>query len=82
MQHVEIQEFRERAAELLTGTEAITVESQGHAVGVYLPLPHSARPEALESLIALRAAVAAALSNRQITEDELADLFDLRRPIS
>lgn len=82
MQRVEIEEFRERAAELLTGTEALTVESQGQAVGVYLPLPHPARAEAQESLVALRTAVVAALATGQLTEDELADLFDLRRPIS
>lgn len=82
MQHVEIEEVRERASELLTGTEALTVEHQGHAVGVYLPLPQPAQRNAQDSLDALRAAISAALANGQMTVDELADLFDLRRPVS
>ena len=81
MKRVGIQELCERASEVLTGNEVLTVERQGQAVGVYLPLSspdHNAR----DSLAALRTAVAAALANGQMTEDELADLFDLRRPLS
>jgi hypothetical protein len=82
MQHVEIEEVRERASELLTGSEALTVEHQGHVVGVYLPLPQPDQQGGQDSLAALRAAIAAALSNGQLTVDELADLFDLRRPVA
>jgi hypothetical protein len=82
MQRVEVQKFKERASELLTGTEALTVESHGQAVGVYLPLLQPSEQAAQDSLAALRAAIAAALTNGQLTEDELADLFDLRRPVS
>lgn len=82
MQHVEFDEVRERASELLTGTEALTVEHQGHAVGVYLPLGQSARPDGQNGLDALRAAIAAALANGQMTVDELADAFDLCYPMS
>jgi hypothetical protein len=81
MKRVGIQEFCERASELLSGNEVVTVERQGQAVGVYLPLSSSPDHNAQDSLAALRAAVAAALANGQMTEDELADLFDLRRPL-
>ena len=82
MQHVEIEDVRERASELLTGSEALTVEHDGHPVGVYLPLPQPAQQGARDTLVALRAAIAAALDNGQMTADELADLFDLRRPVA
>jgi hypothetical protein len=78
MKRVGIQELCERASELLTGNEVLTVERQGQAVGVYLPLSSSPDHNARDSLAALRTAVAAALANGQMTEDELADLFDLR----
>lgn len=81
MQRVEIQDLRERASELLTGDEALTVERQGQAVGVYLPLPHPASQAAQDSMARLRAAVNAALSNGQMSEDNLADVFDLRHPL-
>ncbi len=81
MQRVEIQDLRERASELLTGDEALTVERQGQAVGVYLPLPHPASQAAQDSMTSLRMAVAAALANGQMSGDELADVFDLRRPM-
>ena len=81
MKRVGIQEFWEQASELLTENEVLTVERQGQAVGVYLPLSSSSDHNARDSLAALRAAVAAALANGQMTEDELADLFDLRRPL-
>jgi hypothetical protein len=81
MQRVEIEELRERAAELLTGTEALTVERQGQPVGVYLPVSHAAPRDAHDSMTVLRAAIAAALATGQMTADELADLFDLRHPV-
>ena len=81
MQRVEIQEFCERASELLTGTEALAVEHEGQAVGVYLPVPQHAQQDAQDKLAALRVALAAALANGHITADELADFFDLRHPV-
>jgi hypothetical protein len=81
MKRVGIQAFCERASELLTGNEVVTVERQGQAVGVYLPLSSPTDHNVRDSLVALRAAVAAALANGQMAEDELADLFDLRRPL-
>jgi hypothetical protein len=81
MQRVEIEELRERAAELLTGTEALSVERQGQPVGVYLPVPRTLPRDAQDSMTTLRAAVAAALAQGQISAEELADLFDLRHPV-
>ena len=65
----------------VNGNEVLNVERQEQAVGVYLPLSSPPDHKARDSLAALRAAVAAALANGQMTEGELADLFDLRRPL-
>lgn len=83
MQRIELQELRERASELLTGTEALTVERQGQAIGLYLPLPHAGSQDTKDKdgMAALRAAVAAALANGQMTQEELADFLDLRHPV-
>jgi hypothetical protein len=81
MKTVAIQDFEDRATELLTGHEALTVEQHGQAVGVYIPLPSMPAKNEQDSLATLRAAVAAALANHVTSEDELAELFDLRHPL-
>lgn len=81
MKTVAIQEFEERATELLTGHEALTVEQRGYAIGVYFPLPTTPTGNGHDGRATLRAAVAAALRNQTTTEDELAELFDLRHPL-
>jgi Cys-tRNA synthase (O-phospho-L-seryl-tRNA:Cys-tRNA synthase) len=81
MKRVGIREFREHASQYLAGDEVVAVERHGKALGFYLPVPHSKTEDAQQSLIALRDAVAHALSTTGLSEDALADLFDLRRPL-
>ncbi len=82
MRRIDVQEFRSQAPDVLAGNEAITVEREGQAVGVYLPLPQHLSSDKEASIADLQAAIDAALAEGTISRDELADLFDLRRPIS
>jgi len=82
MRRIDVQEFRTQAPDVLAGNEALTVEREGQAVGVYLPLPQHQSRDKETSMADLQAAIDAALAGGSMSRDELADLFDLRQPLS
>ncbi len=82
MRRIDMQEFRGQAPDVLAGNEALTVERDGQAVGVYLPLPRHQSRDKEASMADLQATIDTAPTEGTISRDELADLFDLRQPMS
>ncbi|MGH3089126.1 MAG: hypothetical protein ACRDSJ_17655 [Rubrobacteraceae bacterium] len=85
MKHVGVREFRDRATGFLKEAEPIAIERHGRLIGFYIPVApkRDARRQAEleEALKRLEASVARALEESGMTEDELADYFDLSKPI-
>jgi len=82
LKRVGVREFRDRATGLLKEAEPIAVERHGRLIGFYIPVEpkRKDRAELTEALERLEAAVARALEESGMTEDELAEYFDLSKP--
>ncbi len=84
MKHVGVREFRDRATSYLKEAEPIAVERHGKLIGFYIPVEpkRSAGDEAeLKGALArLDASLRRILEETGMTEDELADYFDLSKP--
>jgi hypothetical protein len=81
MRHVGVREFRDKATIYLSGNEILMVEKHGQPIGYYIPAPRASEEKIREDLEELAAAVKQALDETGMTEDELADLFDLNKPL-
>jgi hypothetical protein len=89
MRRVEAEEFERHPERYLASDEAIQVERDGEVLGVFwprvrepaLPLPGEVSPDAKEAMRDLEKAVQRVLDETGLTEDELADLFDLNKPL-
>lgn len=79
MCHVGVREFRDRATTYLSGDEVLSVEKHGKPIGYYPPAPSASEEKIREDVERLAAAVKRALDETGMTEDELADLFDLNK---
>lgn len=55
--------------------------SNGKPIGFYIPAPHASQEKMHEDLAHLAAAVKRALDETGMTENELADFFDLNKPL-
>jgi hypothetical protein len=84
MKRVGVREFRDRATGYLKEAEPIAVERHGRLIGFYIPVEpkRSAGDEAelKEALARLDASVRRVLEETGMTENELADYFDLSKP--
>lgn len=80
MKQVEMEEFAARPERYLRGGEHLEVVHDGRVVGYYLPRPRFTPEEKREAMDRLQATIAQVLAETGMTEDELADLFDLTRP--
>ncbi len=78
MKSIGVREFRDHAAAYLSGSDPIAVRQHGRIIGFYLPLAPD-EDEVNESLAKLGATVERVLTESGMSEDELADLFDLRK---
>lgn len=81
MRHVGVREFRDKATAYLSGNEILTVEKHGQPIGFYIPTPRASQEKIREDMAQLAVAVKQALAETGMTEDELADLFDLNKPL-
>jgi len=81
MRHVGVREFRDKATTYLSGNEILTVEKHGRLIGYYIPAPRASQEKIREDVAQLAIAVKQALDETGMTEDELADLFDLNKPL-
>ena len=80
MKHLGIDEFRERAIDYLTSGETLAIEHEGKIVGFYFPKEKTREEELKRAVDRLSQAVERAMVESGMTEDELADLFDLSQP--
>lgn len=80
MKNVGVREFRDHATSYLSGEEPVAVSKHGQVIGVYIPVKRD--PErAQRALDRLGKTVEVILDETGMTEEELAQSFDLRRPI-
>ncbi len=81
MKKVGVREFRDHATKYLAGGEPLEIERHGRPIGYYIPVKHPDEEEVREAVARLAEAVERVLAETGMTEDELAELFDLSRPI-
>jgi hypothetical protein len=92
MRSVKLEEFCDRPGEYLGSGELLSIEQDGVRVGHYLPaqngrvastqvaFPRKDSPEAREALEQWRRVVQELREQSGLTEDELADLLDPKKP--
>lgn len=79
MKTVSISEFRDHATSYLFGGQPIAVSERGQTIGVYLPVKRDqARVD--RALDRLGETVKSILQETGMTEDELVELLDPKRP--
>lgn len=72
-------EFREHSADYLQGADPIAVTLHGRVIGLYFPVPPD-QDETPRALARLGEAVDRIRSQTGMSEDELSDWFNLRKP--
>jgi hypothetical protein len=80
MKQVGVREFRDHATLYLSGSDPIAVSKHGRVIGFYVPVKRD-EDEVRRALDRFGATVNRILQETGMTEDELADLFDLRKPL-
>lgn len=78
LKSVGVREFRSNASAYLSGSEPIAVSRHGKVIGFYIPLERDEN-EVQRAVAKLGSAVEKVLAESGMTEEELAQLFDLRR---
>jgi antitoxin (DNA-binding transcriptional repressor) of toxin-antitoxin stability system len=81
MKNVGVREFRDHATKYLAGPEPVAVNRHGRVIGFYIPLERDEN-EVRRAVAKLGQAVEQVLDETGMTEDELANLFDMRRPLA
>jgi len=80
MKSVGVREFRDHATTYLSGTDPVAVSKHGQVIGFYIPLERD-EDEVRRAVVKLGEAVEQVLQETGMNEEELARLFDLRRPL-
>ena len=80
MKSVGVREFRDHATTYLSGTDPVAVSKHGQVIGFYIPLERD-EDEVRRAVMKLGEAVEQVLQETGMNEEELARLFDLRRPL-
>jgi hypothetical protein len=78
MESVGVREFRDHATAYLSGSKPVAVSKHGHVIGFYIPVDRDDEQVA-RALDRLDATVHGILTESGMSEDELAEQFDLRR---
>lgn len=81
MKHVGVREFRDHATKYLASDEVLAIERHGQPIGFYIPTGQSKQEGFMQALERLEETVGRVLADTGLTEDELADLFDLSKPV-
>lgn len=84
MRHVGVKKFRDNATQFFGDAEPIAIERHGRLIGFYIPvkLMKEYEDDLMETALSrLDSAVSLALEETGLTQDELADCFDLSKPI-
>ena len=75
-----VREFRNNTSTYLSGSETIAVNRNGKVIGFYIPLERD-EDEVRRAVAKLGVAVGQVLEETGMTEEELAKVFELRRPV-
>lgn len=84
MKHVGVREFKNKATHLFKDAEPVAIERHGRLIGFYIPVESREEDEEARlkaALSRLDEAVSRALEETGLTEDELAEHFDLSKPM-
>lgn len=81
MKNIGVREFRDHATKYLAGPEPVAVNRHGKVIGFYIPLRRD-EDEVRHAVLQLGKAVEQVIDETGISEDELAGLFDTRRPFA
>ena len=79
MRKVGIEEFRDNATKLLALGETMQIERHGHPVGYFIPTKKKDSDAAKEAFARLETAVNELIATTGLSEDELAELFTIKR---
>jgi antitoxin (DNA-binding transcriptional repressor) of toxin-antitoxin stability system len=80
MKQVGVREFRDHATLYLSSTDPIAVTKNGHTIGIYVPLKRD-QEKINRALDRFGETVNRILEETGMTEDELADIFDVSKPL-
>ena len=80
MKQVGVREFRDHATAYLSGTDLIAVTKHDRIIGVYVPMKLD-EEKVCRAWDRFGETVERVLQETGMTEEELADIFDLRRPL-
>jgi antitoxin (DNA-binding transcriptional repressor) of toxin-antitoxin stability system len=75
---VGVREFRDHATTYLSGCDPVAVSKHGRVVGFYIPLQRD-EDEVQRALAQLGETVGQVLEETGLSEEELAQMFDMRR---
>lgn len=81
LRNVGVREFRNNASAYLSGSEPIAVNRHGKVIGFYIPIERD-EDEILRAVAKLGSTVEKVLDESGMNEEELAQLLDLRQPMS
>ena len=81
LRSVGVREFRDHATAYLSGSDPVAISKHGEVIGFYIPVERD-QGQARRALARLGATVERVLADAGVPEEELADLFDLRQPLS
>lgn len=80
MNYVGVREFRGHATLYLSGGDPIAVTKHDRVIGVYVPFKRD-EEQVRRALGQFGATIERILQETGMTEDELADIFDLSKPL-
>lgn len=80
MKDVGVREFRDHATKYLSGADTLAVRKHGHLIGIYIPMKRD-EEKVRQAVDRLERTVKQVLEETGMTEDELADIFDVSKPL-
>jgi hypothetical protein len=78
---VGVREFRDHATHYLGGEDPLVVERHGQPIGFYIPTGGTHQASFAAALQSLGQMVRTVLADTGLSEEELAELFDLTKPV-
>lgn len=81
MKRVGVREFRDHATHYLAGDEILAIERHGTPIGYYIPADSEPHRAATGSMPVMARLARQLMAETGLSEDELADLFDLNKPL-
>jgi hypothetical protein len=80
LKNVGVREFRDHATTYLSGSDPVAVSKHGQVIGFYIPVERDDH-QAVRAVEQLGRTVEKLLEETGMSEEELAQLFDLRRAL-